>query len=614
MSRVRKVICKRSCEYTGDMPLRSILLLLPLISLGFSQPPSPGGTPQFRVIIPNPDASSLRHQLNALGYDVTCMGDHQSHVECVVSNQEFQALQVAGLGPLVAENAMPLPLRFALRAAPAGYKDLATITSEIMTAQANFPGIVQVMDAASTWGPGSTFEGRPIHVVKISDNVGTDEDEPNVLMVACHHAREITTPEVVLDTLQRLTNNYGVDPVITQLVNENEIWLAPVWNPDGYNHVFTTNNLWRKNRRPFGMDFGVDLNRNYDLNWGPACGGSSNASSDIYSGPAAQSEAETQTMAAFAQARRFAKVMDYHSFGQEVLQTYACSQLPPLVENYIDLEAATLAGYLGYSTRDPSADGEHYEWQIKTNTNYAFLTEIDTSFQPNYAQGLAESQAQWGITLPFLQKPVSVTGIVTNLATGLPIEARIDLVGATFTNGETRYSLASTGRYHLMLPPGQHQLAFSRPGFVTDVRTVTVTATGTFTQDVALDESYFLQASTSGGGTGDGIVTLTNHPVTGSWGLLLLSLETSSPLGQNANLFGLHADLLTLEVLRLTPVHGGTLSWLYPIPANVFPLVPLVLPPGSIPLPAGTQLDLQSVVLDSSFQLVGLTPPWRLTF
>lgn len=80
--------------------------------------------------------------------------------------------------------------------------------------------------------------------------------------------------------------------------------IVPVLNPDGYEYTWTTDRLWRKNRRPGGVRTldnvdncnGVDLNRNYDTNFG-GTGSSSNQCSHLYAGPSALSEPETQAVA-----------------------------------------------------------------------------------------------------------------------------------------------------------------------------------------------------------------------------------------------------------------------------------------------------------------------------
>jgi hypothetical protein len=113
-------------------------------------------------------------------------------------------------------------------------------------------------------------------------------------------------------------NNSGV----TQTVNNNEIWIAASGNPDGYEHVFSVDNMWRKNRLQLSNGVGVDLNRNYPVGWTSGCSGSTSHSSETYKGPSAGSEVETQTMMAWGNDRRFAKVIDFHSSGREILWDY----------------------------------------------------------------------------------------------------------------------------------------------------------------------------------------------------------------------------------------------------------------------------------------------------
>ena len=52
---------------------------------------------------------------------------------------------------------------------------------------------------------GKSYQGRPIWAAKVSDNVAEDENEPEVLFDALHHAREHLTIEQILDTFGQLT-------------------------------------------------------------------------------------------------------------------------------------------------------------------------------------------------------------------------------------------------------------------------------------------------------------------------------------------------------------------------------------------------------------------------
>ena len=63
--------------------------------------------------------------------------------------------------------------------------------------------------------------------VKISDNVGTDEAEPEILFNSQQHAREHLTVEMAIYLLNLFADNYGSDSRITGIVNSREIWIVP---------------------------------------------------------------------------------------------------------------------------------------------------------------------------------------------------------------------------------------------------------------------------------------------------------------------------------------------------------------------------------------------------
>ncbi|MGW4404807.1 M14 family zinc carboxypeptidase [Nonomuraea sp. NPDC004702] len=64
--------------------------------------------------------------------------------------------------------------------------------------------------------------------MKISDNVGTDENEPEVLVNADQHAREHITVEQALYLANLLTGSYPSDRRIANLVNTREFWIIPM--------------------------------------------------------------------------------------------------------------------------------------------------------------------------------------------------------------------------------------------------------------------------------------------------------------------------------------------------------------------------------------------------
>jgi hypothetical protein len=220
----------------------------------------------------------------------------------------------------------PQPSIQVFPAADSGYHDYAEMVAELQQAAFDHPAIVSLSSL------GLAYEGRTLWVVKISDNVGVDEDEPEVLFTHHQHAREHLTVEQGLYTLQMLTDEYGVDPRITNIVDNREIWLVFDANPDGGEFDIATGSYvsWRKNRQPNAgtSAVGTDLNRNWGYKWG-CCGGSSGSpGSETYRGPAAFSAPETQVLRDFVDSRVLGGVqqirthIDFHTYGELVMWPY----------------------------------------------------------------------------------------------------------------------------------------------------------------------------------------------------------------------------------------------------------------------------------------------------
>ncbi|MFD6313838.1 M14 family metallopeptidase [Streptomyces nigra] len=203
------------------------------------------------------------------------------------------------------------------------YHNYAEMTAEINTAVAAHPSLV------SRRVIGTSYQGRDIVALKISDNVGTDEAEPEVLFTHHQHAREHLTVEMALYLLRELTSGYGSDARITGLVNSREIWIVPDLNPDGGEYDIATGSYrsWRKNRQPNSGSsaVGTDLNRNWAYRWG-CCGGSSgSASSETYRGARAESAPEVKVVADFVRGRvvggkqQITAGIDFHTYSELVL-------------------------------------------------------------------------------------------------------------------------------------------------------------------------------------------------------------------------------------------------------------------------------------------------------
>lgn len=122
---------------------------------------------------------------------------------------------------------------------------------------------------------GQSYEGRPLYLVRISEDIANESNDttarprypncpnkPAVFFECGIHAREWLSPSVCLQFIDKLLHNVEYTPWLKQF----EFYFVPVFNPDGYRYSWTTDRMWRKNRRHITRDcFGVDLNRNFGV-------------------------------------------------------------------------------------------------------------------------------------------------------------------------------------------------------------------------------------------------------------------------------------------------------------------------------------------------------------
>ena len=207
-----------------------------------------------------------------------------------------------------------------------GYHTYGEIAADTAAVAAAHPAIV------SRFSIGKSYQGRELWAVKISDNVGVDENEPEVLYDGGHHADEHMGVELALRTLHWYADGYGTDARITAIVDSREIWIVFLVNPDGaeYDIAGRRFHYWRKNRQPTpGSTYiGTDLNRNYDYRWGGGGRTSTNPQAITYRGPKAFSAPETRALRDFIASRvvggrqQIRVHMTFHEAGRLVMWPY----------------------------------------------------------------------------------------------------------------------------------------------------------------------------------------------------------------------------------------------------------------------------------------------------
>ena len=332
---------------------------------------------------------------------------------------------------------------------------------------------------------GTTLEGRTIWALEISDQPGIDEDEPAIQFNSQHHAREVATSHIAMDLIETLTDDYGVDPDVTNWVNNYKTVCVPMVNPDGTQYVFDVNSNWRKNRNPCTGNVGTDLNRNYPYRWGPAgCGSSASCSSISYRGRSAGSDLETQAMIALADQFHFVMATSYHSFGRFIDYPYACydweAGAEPMPEHLVikemmdDMTAAISSvdgvNYTSYSNGSIGPlSGDDTSWYYAHMGTYAFLVEVGTSFEPPFSEVaniINRNRAGWRYLYDRLGQAridVHVTGSCQ------PLEAEVTLIDYVFDTGELpRETFLPFGRWTFLVPSNDtYTVRVSKSGFVT---------------------------------------------------------------------------------------------------------------------------------------------------
>ncbi len=355
--------------------------------------------------------------------------------------------------------------------------------------------MVQVLDSLETVYPGlchkeslgvSTQLQRIMWGFKISDNADTDEDEPVVLYDGAHHACEVMGFEINMRLIYELLAGYGVNPQVTNWVNNTEIWFVPLVNVDGHEAIVNDiSYFWRKNARDLDGDGilyeylcndwwtcsteGIDLNRNYDWYWSNS--GSPDPWNYYYRGTSGFSEGETQAVRDLAREIRPNLYITYHSYGEVIYYPWYGAPNPD--QTVLDEIAYQIAsniitptspyGY-GYGVNYYN-QGMSFLWMYGTLGTLGFLIETlpyPYFIPPGLALDSVYSELRPGITyiLDRAQGPGARIG-VTDSTTGLPLSAKVELVGQDYSAVMPRYTDSTFGCQRLLLQPGYHTVRVS---------------------------------------------------------------------------------------------------------------------------------------------------------
>ncbi len=317
----------------------------------------------------------------------------------------------------------------------------------------SYQEIIDLMDSLSNAFPGfcrkyvvgQSVEGREISYLKISDNVTEDEYEPEILFDGGIHGDEIGGAENCIRFARMLCLEYGNDPDITFLIDNREIMIYPMVNPDG-----------RENMTRYNAN-GVDLNRDFGYMW-DAWGNS----------PAAFSQVESKKLRNMFLNHQYSVSLSMHS-GVEVFLFpwyYRQSQCPDhdamhyLANDYVNTSGyANLQFGPGASTLY-EVNGSSAETAYGDMGTYGMTLEISEDKQPPPAQIMHYYNLNEASMIELIENAgYGLKGKITN-AFGQAVPASVRI-----SNQLPIYTDPVLGDYHKFLVPGTYSLHVKANGY-----------------------------------------------------------------------------------------------------------------------------------------------------
>ncbi|CAN9499007.1 unnamed protein product [Ophioblennius macclurei] len=255
---------------------------------------------------------------------------------------------------------------------------------------------------------GESYQGRDLNVLKFSTG---GSNRRAIWIDTGIHSREWVTQASGLWFAKKIVTDYGRDPTLTAILNQMDIFLEIVTNPDGYYYTHTSNRMWRKTRKPNSGSscVGVDPNRNWDAGYG-GTGSSSNPCSETYRGPSVHSESEVKAIVEFVKSHNLKAFLSIHSYSQMLLYPYGYTNTPVKDQAELHSVAQKAVNALTslYGTRYEygntmeviyQASGVTTDWSYKQGIKYSYTFELRDTGRYGFAlpasQILPTAQETW---------------------------------------------------------------------------------------------------------------------------------------------------------------------------------------------------------------------------
>ena len=325
--------------------------------------------------------------------------------------------------------------------------------------EADFPLICK------TYNIGTLASGRKLLAVKISDNVNIRENEPQFLYTSTMHGDELVGYILMLRLIDYLLSNYGIDPRVTRMVDNMEIWINPNANPDG-TYKSGNNTVMGATR---GNANNIDLNRNYpDPQYGPHPDGNNWQQETIHF----MNLADSLDFVMAANIHSGAEVVNYpwdtwpqlhadNNWWFAVSREYADTVHLNSPAGYLnDLNNGITNGYAWYTINGGRQDYMNYFQHCREVTlelsNVKILpeTQLEDHWEYNYRSLLNYmEEAMYGLN-----------GIIIDSCTQQPLKAKVFVNNHDFDESHV-FSSLPLGNYHRPIYTGIYSVTYSSAGY-----------------------------------------------------------------------------------------------------------------------------------------------------
>ncbi len=333
---------------------------------------------------------------------------------------------------------------------------------------------------------GTLNSGREILIVQISGNVGQKENEPSFLYTSSMHGDELAGYILSLRLIDYILNGYNNNTRLTELVNEIDIWINPLANPDGA-YYGGNQDVWSAIR--YNSNW-VDLNRNYpDPEDGAHPDGNPyQEETNIFLGLS-----DTVNFTISANMHGGAEVANYpwdtwstltadDSWWQHVSHEYADSCQANSGNGYFNyLNDGITNGWDWYEV-----DGGRQDYMNYFKHCREFTLELSDDKTPDTWDLPTLWDANYPSLLNYMEQSLyGIRGIVTDSITGNPIKAKINITGHDIDSSHV-FSNLPIGNYHRHIFQGNYNLTFSKNGYYPKTINATILNNDIVIEDVEL--------------------------------------------------------------------------------------------------------------------------------